>query len=184
MRRNGGCLTLFLSLLISGLMGCGFSLIRSEGYFIQWQELADAPVNFVSFKASRESSLYITISNEAILIWKLDHWEEVGEIPSDINEHWNIIVPCDRKPPQFSFLTNAPQNIVDCIQDEGVYAEFYNKHVYALDEEGVIWEWHLLNHAFVVLVDFLISVFISGIVGLIIGIALTKLRKRNRLRTA
>jgi hypothetical protein len=173
-----GCLTMIIGLLVGVLSGYTISSIRSEGYFIKWKNLTNVPTNFLKFEASRESALFVTTSDDKFLAWGSDHWEEVEGIPSDISDHWNIIAPCERKPPQFSFLTNAPQNVIDCIQDEGVYAEFYNKHVYALDEEGVIWEWHLLNHGFSVLANLLVSIFIFGIAGLLISIILIRIWKR------
>ncbi len=173
-------------LFVLGLTGLGllvgFAIFRSEsvGYFVRWQKLPVPPSEVDRFVVSREGDLYAGSFEGEALHWDGRSWE-VAEAPAGLEQGWSVIHPCRQEMPQFSPLTRPPSGVVDCIQDEGIYAEFYNKHVYALDDQGNVWQWSLLTHALGQVIRLVVYPCIGGIAGLILALAvLVGMRLRGR----
>jgi hypothetical protein len=103
--------------------------------------------------------------------WDNRAWA-ISDVPEGLEAEWTFVKPCSSSWPQFSPLSNAPTGIKECIQDEGIYAEFHNKHVYALDDEGGMWQWELLTHGFDVLIRMVVFTGAGSILGLLIASAL------------
>lgn len=173
-------------LLILGVAGilapcAGFVIFRAEsvGYFIKWEQLPKAPSQVVELIASRESNLYVRAADGQTLSWDGRSWD-VAQVPEGLETGWAFYKPCRQEMPQFSPLSRPPTGWVDCIQDEGVYAEFYNKHVYVLDAQGNVWQWALLTHALAQVIKLVAYPCLGGMVGLALGVAaLFVMRKRG-----
>lgn len=174
-----------LSLLAGCVIGFGIWGADHSGYFVKWEQLPAPPSNAVEFITSREFDLYVVTVDERTMHWDHSSWE-VTDAPESLEEGWTVIRPCRSAWPQFWPLSHPPSDIKDCIQDQGVYAEFYNKHVYVLDEQGNIWQWELLTHAYEEIIKLVLYPCIGGISGLLfaaITLLLLRLsRKRPRLK--
>lgn len=60
------------------------------------------------------------------------------------SENAKIKKPCDYSQPEFSFLSNSPKNITDCVHFTEMYAEGVKKYTFVRDSKGNIWEWSFL----------------------------------------
>lgn len=160
--------TLVLAFL-GALVGIALWSADGAGYFIRWQELPQAPQPVTRLVASREFTLYVQGADGESFKWNGKTWTQ-GAAPDDLGRGWAIIKPCRRAWPEFSPLSNSPGPIIDCIQDEGVYAEFFNKHVYVLSADGNIFEWELLTHGLAQLLTLLIWPGIGCFAGIVLGL--------------
>ena len=116
--------------------------------------------------ASREFDLYVASNKGQIWRWNHRKWSQ-DSVPPNLSENWLVLQKCSFSFPEFSPISNHPSGISECIRDEGVYAEFFNKHLYALDDQGKLWEWELLNHGFSVLIELFVFVVIGVVAGLV-----------------
>lgn len=157
-------------MMLGFLAGCTVWQLDRTGYFVTWTELPPPPQVPSEFIISREFDLYIRTQDGDTLKWNNQSWG-ISKVPEDIDVGWNITAPCIQEWPQFSPLAHAPIGIRDCIQDEGVYAEFNNKHVYVLDIGGRIWQWELLRHG----LDDLLLMVSYPCVGTLVGFVFTSI---------
>ena len=166
--------------ILGFLAGCATWLALRSGYFVIWEALPPPPQKPLELIISREFALYISTQEGQTLLWNGSAWE-ASDVPKDLRDGWYIFKPCIRTWPQFSPLSNPPKGIKECIQDQGTYAEFYNKHVYVLDEEGRIWQWSHLTHGLGLLLWIMIFPCIGFFVGIIFAFVISFiLRRRNR----
>jgi hypothetical protein len=121
------------------------------GYFTSWERLGAAPAGTVELPSSQGWTLYArTESGEIYQRSEFDaagSWSAGASLPESRGDYfqWEALHPCQRDWPVFSFYNGTPGSIVDCVQDRIQDVEFGLKHVYVLDKNGIIWEWHLMN---------------------------------------
>jgi hypothetical protein len=173
------------------LAGCvlGYVIWEADhgGYFVTWEELPIPPFNAEELITSREFDLYVGTADGRSMHWDGYSWE-VTEVPEGFENGWTVIRPCRSEWPQFWPLSHPPSDIKDCIQDQGMYIEGYNKHVYVLDEQGNIWQWNLLTNGLVELISLGIYPCTGGVFGLLFAamtLLVIRLRgMRPRLKTS
>jgi hypothetical protein len=133
-------------------IGLGLLNIIESGYFQRWKKLSTPPHNV---------SEYFSTDKEK-------------NSPSPVK----ITKPCDYLSPEFSILSNSPQNIVDCIQRSEIYPDGYGRFVFVLDNNGSVWEW---AHVVTAYDSLSTGVCLPGS-GLFIGVAIALLANRQNGR--
>jgi hypothetical protein len=87
-----------------------------------------------------------------ILSGYFQRWEKQEMTPQEIEEIFTvesledisypmttITKPCDLSSSEFSFFSNHPLQIKDCIQRSELYADGYFHYTYVLDDNGNVW---------------------------------------------
>jgi len=107
-----------------------------------------------------------------------ERWEKLPTVSDEVISYFSITdnefehPPCDYSSPEFSFLSNSPDDVADCAQYIIWYPEGSDRNVYVLDSEGNLWVW---SHRSVLNFYLLILAPINGVVfGAIIAILTTK----------
>ncbi len=67
--------------------------------------------------------------------------EDLDYYFSATNSESDEYPPCDHSAPEFSFLSNAPKNIVKCAVNMIRYPEGYDRTVYIIDSDNNYWVW-------------------------------------------
>jgi hypothetical protein len=137
---------LLLSLVLVPF-GIAFGLIYAEaakdGVGLSWRQLPQPPLAQFTLTASREGSLFVTTtSGEVLQCCSGDggRWF-ASSVPPDINDGWTIIHPCTQSGPEWWFISTPPTDRLDCIEDNGIHAEFGSRNVYVVDQSWRIWAW-------------------------------------------
>lgn len=157
---------LLILLLLGFILGFAIWQIDRHGYFAKWENLPIPPSKPNRLIISREFDLYVEANKNVVFLWDGREWSE-GTVPDDINNGWQISVPCKHTWPEFSPFSKPPKSVISCVQDEGIYAEFFNKHVYALDGHYQIWQWELLRHGFSDLLNLMKYLLLGGVLGFV-----------------
>ncbi len=166
---------LIIGLIIGILFALVVDRVSHKGYLVTWEYLDAAPPNTLELVASREWSLYVRTATDLIYVYDRGagaHWR-VSEVPEDIAQNWES-GPCRFTGHEFSFFSNPPDSVLDCIWDEGTYADFYNKHIYILDEKGDLWVWENLVSGMGNLMYYIALPVLGGGVGLVVVIVKTR----------
>ena len=102
----------------------------------------------------------------------------LSEAEKQVTPFITITKPCDYSEPEFSFFSNSPKDIEDCLQIRTHYPEGYGQETFVRDSNGNIWEWSYL--AYFGLNELLCYPSYGLLIGLVIAIAtkeLTKIQK-------
>jgi hypothetical protein len=79
-------------------------------------------------------------------------WEKLASPSEQVSEYFSapekkaisgfeVTKPCDYSMPEFSILSNAPKNSIDCVQTKQLYPEGEGRATFVRDNAGNIWEW-------------------------------------------
>jgi hypothetical protein len=149
--------SLFIYLPISTLAGALIGLLLALGYLRPWKVIETLPAGIsVGGETARE---FI-----------------VGDLSGPMIDFEH---PCDRTGPSFSWLTNRPLFIADCVLVERSWADARLSQVYAIDARGRLWHWRWdAGHMDV----FMIPMLAAGglVLGLVVSIAVPVIRRRRR----
>ena len=127
------------------LLAIGFWCASDVGYFQHWTRVSERP---------RDLPGYLGTPGEPIQL-----------LPPD-----RITSTCDFSTPEFSFLTDPPKDITDCVQELRVYADGDVRVTYVIDSGGGIWEWILARSAYAEVMA-MISWSCSGLfIGIVVGL--------------
>jgi hypothetical protein len=148
------------------LIGYAIWNLKSSGYFVQWMLIDNPPEKPAKLVASREFDLYLESDEGNTWHWNHRVWSQ-DPVPADLSDNWLVLQPCSFSVPEFSPISSPPPGISECIRDEGIYAEFSNKHLYVLDNQGQLWEWELLNHGLALFIHLFLFVLVGAFIGLI-----------------
>ena len=159
-------------------------LLDEGGFFVQWVPLPPPPEQPIELIASREFKLWVETQSRETYRWNGKEWD-ISEIPADIYEGWAVQKPCQENWPAFFPFSGRPTKMHQCIQDAGMGSGgFYNRHVFAFDTNGQLWEWEHITHGLSSLGAFLGYTFNGGLVGLSLAILMLTignfLRKCNK----
>lgn len=94
--------------------------------------------------------------------------EDLDYYFSATNNEYDEYPPCDYSAPEFSFLSNAPKNIVKCAVYMIWYPEGYDRTVYILDSNNNYWVWS--HKSILNLYALMWTPFIGFILGAVIAI--------------
>lgn len=115
----------FIKILAGGmiglLLGVGIFQLDTNGFFERWKKLTSPSTDILNLFEIEGAS-----SGNGVEITK----------------------PCNFSTPEFSFVSNYPKDIVDCVQKIVREADVYTKSAYAKDSKGIIWEWRLFSYAY------------------------------------
>jgi hypothetical protein len=129
-------------------LGYVFWNLTESGYFQRWEKLSPPPQNIPE---------YFSLGEEQ-------------SSPSPIK----IIKPCDYSFPEFSILSNSPQNMVDCVQRSEMYPDGYGRFASVLDGDGNVWQWTYITTAY----DSLGSMLCWSGLGLLFGVIIAIVAKK------
>jgi hypothetical protein len=175
--------TIIILIILPFLIFGAWSIVI-DGHFQPWQNLPTPPAHFSEIFASGGATVCAKTGNGETYrctdligqCWvrdKITEWcINQGGVPSSVN------MPCDFSLPEFSFLTNSPKNIVDCIQSIAWDADATERHTYTLQQDGTVSEWsHVINN----ILRCLVCLFIVGLIALaaIVFRVMTRHRKKN-----
>ena len=171
--------SLLIWLILGTLIGYAAWHTKSSGYFVQWSPIDNPPEKPTKLVASREFDLYVASNDGQVWQWNHRTWSQ-EPVPPDLSDNWLVHQQCSFSLPEFSPISNPPPGLSECIRDEGVYAEFSNKHLYVLDDDGQLWEWELLNHGFSVFIDLIVFVVLGAVAGLV-GFLIVRSGHKSRI---
>jgi hypothetical protein len=140
-----------LTIAISFFIGVGIWHITDNGYLQRWEKL---PLEVQSI--SQHFALEEGISSRPTKITK----------------------PCDYSMPEFSWFSNSPKNIVDCVQKSEIFADGYLRFTSALDNKAIVWEWKHMKTAN----ESIRQMICFPSAGLIIGVLIAVLTKPDTER--
>ena len=131
--------------IIGLLLGIGWFQLDTSGYFERWEKLPNPPAEVLSLFSP-------------------------GKVP---DEYGNPQV-CDQASPEFSFLSNTPREIADCIQRIDRAADANTRTVYVRDENGQVWTWSYFDYAYYYYAKRITLPTIGFSFGLLIGLLRNK----------
>jgi len=134
--------------VIGLFIGLGFLTITESGYLQRWRKLSTPPQNVSEYFSAGEEQ----------------------NSPSPVK----ITKPCDYSSPEFSILSNSPQNTVDCVQRYEIYSDGYGRFASVLDNNGNVWEWAHVVTAY----DSLSTGVCLPSLGLFVGVVIAFLANR------
>ena len=175
---------IILSGILGFVLGCGLGLVTAFGYFVRWERLSTPPqtvselipyfyVPPILIRTS-DGSIYRYSSSTS------EVWEKVPYSPNAENLPIKVKNPCDFSSPEFSFISNSPENINYCIQEETYISYSLTSYTFVIDNNGNIWQWKRSNS-----VDlFWITVICFSLSGLLTGLWFTiSLTKKDSKKT-
>lgn len=119
------------------LLGIGWFQLDTSGYFERWQILSNPTAEVLNLFSAETAP------------------DEYGN-PQ----------PCDQSSAEFSFLSNPPKEIVDCIQRIDRAADANTRTVYVTNKGGEVWMWSYFDYAY----DYYAKRIYFPTIGLIFGI--------------
>jgi hypothetical protein len=137
-------LTIIFLSLIGLISGYGIGSIRENGYFVKWEKLAPPPDKITEIIPHGGYPIYIKISNGNT--YRYENWHSQGWVEAVVPKESNpfeVIKPCNYSSPEFTFLSEYPHNINECIQVKVMYADGFIRYTFILDKDGNIWQWDL-----------------------------------------
>src|SRR6266508_1538141 len=105
--------------IIGLLLGLALFQLDTSGYFERWQRLSNPSADVLNLFSQRTTP------------------DEYGN-PQ----------PCDESSAEFSFLSNTPKEIVDCIQRLDRAADANTRTVYVTNKDGEVWMWSYFDYAY------------------------------------
>ena len=128
------------------LLGIGWFRLDTSGYFEHWQKLSNPTAEVLDLFSQRTAP------------------DEYGN-PQ----------PCDHSSAEFSFLSNAPKEMVDCIQRIDRSADANTRTVYVINKDREAWKWSYVDYAY----DYFAKMIYFPAIGLIFGAAIALLMNRR-----
>jgi hypothetical protein len=171
------------------LLGIMFASVSSLGYFVQWLKLPPPParvseiLNIVGANGAYGVSIKTIDGKIYVCNYSYEECWVSDQVPSNFRGSPSTVKPCNYSRPEFFFVTNPPQDSVDCIQGSVGQADGGVILAYEIDKNGEVWEW---SHAsgigvFQDLFNFsLIGLFSGIIIGWIVASRVSKSRKQRR----
>ncbi len=170
--------------LIGFLIGFPVSLLTysmyDSGYLSHWERGAAAPAGTVEIVTNRGGALYIRTENGVIYrepVREIEDGWVISSLPAADSGSgymkWDEVHPCRRDGVDFSLLSGAPGEIVDCLHVEVAHFEGGWQTTYVLDKNGRLWEWNVNNSGYAGLLFFILGFFGSVFLGVLYGLALT-----------
>ena len=135
--------------VIGLFFGIGWFQLDTSGYFERWQKLTEPSTEILNLFSP-------------------------GIVP---DEYGNPQV-CDFSLPEFSFLSNHPKEIAECIQQINMEAEANTRTVYVIDSNGEVWRWSYFSYAY----DYYAKRIILPAVGMVFGLFIGLLASRQNPR--
>lgn len=138
--------------IVGLLIGFSFANAAVSGYFVRW-ELASIPSE------------------------KIDALFDVEEEMSGPRSATKYTKPCDYTKPEFSFLSNSPKFIEDCMQEYEQYPEGAGRWAYVLDNNGNVWRWEHTSYYDGPINNMICFPGLGLLLGIIIGFTVNSARK-------
>ena len=169
--------------LIGALAGILLALLASvlvrSGYFQRWEKFAAPHPHAVEILWGDEHSVQVRITQGFTLLWLAENsiWtksEPKTEPPRQ---------PCSSVPAAFNLLALPPYHRVECAVFEYPRGDRITTVIYALDKQGVIWQWERTMGS----PDFLVLPFIAltgGFLGLLAAGIIETIGNRRRSHAA
>ncbi len=125
-------------------------LLIVTGHFTQWRSLPTPPAQIKEFLTSRGASICAkTVEGEIYHCTDLpgECWIHDTTTEYCYASLWPAQVdkPCNFSLAEFSFFTNVPNNIVDCIQTRSGDAGAISRYTYVLTRDGKVWGWDFVD---------------------------------------
>jgi len=127
--------------IIGLLLGIGWFHLDTSGYFERWEKLVNPSADVLGIFSQRT-------------------------FPDDYGNPQT----CDYSSPEFSFLSNTPEDIEDCVQRLDMAADANTRTVYVVDNHGEIWMWRYFSYAYDYYTKRIIFPIVSIVFGLLIGL--------------
>jgi hypothetical protein len=131
--------------IIGLLLGIGWFQLETSGYFERWERLPNRPAEVLELFSPEISA------------------DEYGNPQT-----------CDRSSPEFSFLSNTPNEIANCVQRIDRAADANFRTVYVIDESGEVWTWSYFDYAYYYYAKRIIFPTIGFIFGLLTASLLSR----------
>jgi hypothetical protein len=114
-----------------------------EHYFDRWVRLPTPTFQVADLITAPSGSIYVKATDGETyrcLIGRDECWGR-EPLPKQFSWDVNVVTPCNYTSPEFSFITNSPRNVDDCMHVETRYADGYELSDYILTRDGEIWVW-------------------------------------------
>ena len=193
-----GAITLFMDLIILGF-AVGFVISRFSEWdlFHRWQPLPDAPAAvselLTVFPGPNGDDYTLYLSGTDGLVYACeqptgDCWvpaglpdpasqpPQGGDLPYLAGE---IYADCDAGSPIFTFMTNQPRQVADCMQFRIEFKEGFTDAALALQPDGSLWGWSNSHSGSETARNTVIAILI-GVVAGIVAATLWLIFRRNK----
>ena len=134
--------------------------------------------------------LFGLIANSVIEAGYFQQWQGLTAPATPLTElathtYFNgITKPCDYSAPEFSFLTNAPRNIVDCVRAENQHFETPGYTTYALGSDGRVWTWEYSPAwPLFLYMRYIVSAFLGAMLGVVVCMVVSVWRQPKKVET-
>jgi hypothetical protein len=134
-------LTVSACAIVGLILGILFWQASEVGLAQTWEKLPTPPNAVIELIPAIGPSLYIKTTDDAT--YRYEAWHNTGWVEDAVQPipsgPFEITRPCDSSAPEFSKLSDPPENLVDCIQMNEMYADGYIRSTFLLDANGSIW---------------------------------------------
>ncbi len=134
-------------LILSGIVGagltCAVTLMVLMDVFQRWQPVMQAPQGTQAVVYGDFWRVYIRLSDGRVFSSPASPQEE-SWIPDAILSN-PAPEPCDPKGVAFSLISNAPKDMVSCVQVLTYRGEGRDNVIYAMDHAGLLWKWEQIG---------------------------------------
>ncbi len=125
-------------LIFSGLvLGRIVWQASEEHYFDRWMRLPTPTFQVADLITAPSGSIYVKATDGETyrcLIGRDECWGR-EPLPKQFSWDVNVVTPCNYTSPEFSFITNSPRNVDDCMQVETRYADGYELSIHRYGRE-------------------------------------------------
>jgi len=128
---------------IGFILGYSQWRFNHDGYSQQWKILPSPPAEVAELIPTGEPPLFIKTLDGKTYYLSYNYSEGwiQKSVPEELIYPFEVTKPCDFSFPEFSRFSNAPNDVINCVQEKTNYGDGYIKFAFIVDSTGNIWEW-------------------------------------------
>jgi hypothetical protein len=168
--------------IVGLILGILFWQASEVGLAQIWEKLPAPPNAVIELIPVDGPTLYIKTSDGAT--YRYEDWHNEGWVEEAVHQilasPFEITRPCDLLAPEFSKLSDPPQDMVDCVQAKDMGADGYVRSTFLLDANGSIWQSTTTRNASDTSSMMICIPGFGLFVGASIGVAVASLSRRRK----
>jgi hypothetical protein len=140
-------LTIIAFSIFGLVLGLGLGRWSASGYSPSWKKLPPPPGRIIDLLPAGDHLFNIRTQDDRVYRFEAGtnkNWIEETPHPNS-SVSVEVRDPCDFSSPEFSFLSNPPRGIEDCVQVDVIYIDGDIRYAFVLDGNGYVWQWQLIR---------------------------------------